>query len=101
MRFTGRWILGVALLTGCLLQTGRAQAEPWAQRSMARRALDTGIAVVANVVPGVSAIFAPRCLPGYIVCKITFAGSSLIAAAGFASSETSHSPSCTRRPSSD
>jgi hypothetical protein len=36
---------------------------------------------VANVVPGVSSIYAPRCLPGYVVCKALFAFVSLLAAA--------------------
>src|ERR1044071_864831 len=56
-------------------------AASYEERSGARRALDTGIAVVANVVPGVSALYAPRCLPGYVLCKAVFAGMSLIAAA--------------------
>jgi hypothetical protein len=35
--------------------------------------------VVANVVPVVSTIYAPRCLPGYVLCKLLFAGTSLVA----------------------
>jgi len=50
-------------------------------RSADRSALDTGIAVVANVVPGVSTLYAPRCLPGYVFCKAIFAVVSVIAAA--------------------
>lgn len=81
MRFTGTRVLAAALLAGYLLQAGSAGAEPYEQRSAFLRTLYTGIAVVANVTPIVSAIFAPRCLPGYVACKITFAGSSLVAAA--------------------
>jgi hypothetical protein len=39
------------------------------------------LAGVANVVPGVSALYAPTCLPGYIVCKLSFAAVSVVAAA--------------------
>ena len=81
MRFTGTRVLGAAVLAGCLLHTGSVGAEPYEQRPALLRALYTGIAAVANVTPIVSAIFAPRCLPGYVVCKITFAASSLVAAA--------------------
>ncbi len=52
-----------------------------AERSGARHALDAGIAVVANIVPGVSTLYAPRCLPGYVFCKTIFAAVSVIAAA--------------------
>jgi len=45
------------------------------------RALYTGVAVVANVTPLVATLYAPRCLPGYVVCKLTYAGLSLAAAA--------------------
>jgi len=38
------------------------------------RALYTGVALVANVTPFVSALYAPACLPGYLVCKLTYAG---------------------------
>ncbi len=81
MRITRTRLVAAAMLAGCLLHTGRAAAEPYEQRSPAQRALFTSVAMVANVVPIVSAIFAPHCLPGYVVCKATFAGVSLIAAA--------------------
>jgi len=67
-----------ALLVALSLSTAALAAPP--DRSAARSALDTGIAVAANVVPGVSALYAPRCLPGYIVCKAIFAVMSVIAA---------------------
>ena len=81
MRFTGTRVFGAVVLAGCLLRTGSVGAEPYEQRPALLRALYTGIAVVANATPIVSAVFAPRCLPGYVMCKITFAGSSLVAAA--------------------
>jgi hypothetical protein len=72
----------VVLLAVCVGAAPPAGAVPYEQRSTGARAFYTGMAVVANVVPGVSAIYAPRCLPGYIVCKTTFAIISVIAAGG-------------------
>ena len=69
----------VAALLALSLSTAALAAPP--DRSAARSALDTGIAVAANVVPGVSALYAPRCLPGYVFCKAIFAAVSVIAAA--------------------
>ena len=83
MRGAGpRLTVGVALLAAALGPVRNAAAVSFAERPMAAQALYTGIAVVANVVPIVSAFYAPRCLPGYVVCKVTFAGMSLIAATG-------------------
>jgi len=69
-----------------LVAAGLAEPSPvaalsFADRPASVRALYTAIAVVADVVPGVSALYAPRCLPGYVVCKATFAAISVIAAA--------------------
>jgi hypothetical protein len=50
------------------------------EHSALKESLYTGIAVVANVMPGVSALYAPTCLPGYILCKASFALVSLVAA---------------------
>jgi hypothetical protein len=58
-----------------------AGAVPYDQQPAGMRALYTGIAVVANVTPFVSALYAPVCLPGYLVCKVTYAGLSVVAAA--------------------
>lgn len=57
------------------------QTAPAAEQSPGRHALYTGLAVVANVVPIVSTLYAPRCLLGYVFCKATYAGMSVIAAA--------------------
>jgi hypothetical protein len=46
-----------------------------------QRAGYTALAGVENVVPIVSAVGAPRCLQGYILCKLTFAGLSVVTAA--------------------
>ena|SRR2546426_5759759 len=73
------WFVGLAAMLG--LWVSSASAAPYEQQSTATRALYTGIAVVANVVPGVSALYAPGCLPGYVLCKAVFAGMSVIGAA--------------------
>jgi hypothetical protein len=81
MPITRRTLGTFAALIATLTFGARSVSAASYERSGARRALDTGIAVVANVVPGVSALYAPRCLPGYVLCKAVFAGMSLIAAA--------------------
>lgn len=82
MRMASRWLTGAFfVVTALLVPAGVVQAVPYDQQSTARRALYTSIAIAANVLPGLSAIYAPRCLPGYVVCKMVFAGVSLIAAA--------------------
>lgn len=74
-------LTGTVLLVTCLAQAPEASAIPYEQRSPATQALYASLAVIANVTPLVSTLYAPRCLPGYVACKIFFAGVSLIAAA--------------------
>ena len=81
MRVAGSGLTSAALLAACLAQVSVAGAVPYEQRSSAARAAYTSVAMVANVVPIVSAFFAPKCLPGYILCKASFAGISVLAAA--------------------
>lgn len=81
MRLPRGRLVSTLLLVAALVPVRIAHAVPYGQQSLAKRALYAGIAVVANILPGVSAIYAPRCLPGYIVCKLSFAGVSLLAAA--------------------
>src|SRR6059036_2060600 len=71
----------VAALATCVAGAGAASAARYDEQPFGVRALYTGVAVVANVTPVVSALYAPRCLPGYVVCKLTYAGLSLAAAA--------------------
>src|SRR5437867_3171220 len=80
---TTRRTLGTcaALIAMLGFAVSRASAASYEERPGGMRAVYTGIAVIANVVPGVSALYAPRCLPGYVLCKAVFAGMSLIAAA--------------------
>jgi len=69
-----------SVLLAASLLASRVEAVPFAERSAAARVAYTTVAAVANVVPVVSTIYAPRCLPGYVVCKLLFAGASLVAA---------------------
>lgn len=57
-----------------------ADRAPYADRPLSTRVAYTEAAVLANLTP-LSAVYAPRCLPGYILCKLGFAGASLLAAA--------------------
>jgi hypothetical protein len=83
MGAAGARVVGAAALcVAALVTAGTAHAVPYAERSAGDRALLTGIAVVANLTPVVSAFYAPRCLPGYVVCKVSFAGISVVVAAG-------------------
>ena len=59
-----------AALAASLTAAGAARAASYDQQSRGMRALYTGVAVVANVTPFVSALYAPACLPGYLVCKL-------------------------------
>jgi len=43
-----------------------------------RKAFYTAGAAVANVVPVAASVVEPKCLPGYIFCKLTFAAGSLL-----------------------
>jgi len=52
----------------------------WDDRSRGQKAGYTALAVVENVVPVTSALAAPKCLEGYIVCKMSFAFVSVVAA---------------------
>lgn len=70
-----------ALLAAMLLPVGVVGAATYDEQPAAKRAMYTGIAVVANVVPVVSTFYAPRCLLGYVLCKGVFAAMSTIAAA--------------------
>jgi len=67
------------------LLTAASVAGPVAVRandvSIGRR-IGYGVAAVAmNVVPVVSVFASQRCLPGYIACKLSFAGMGLVASA--------------------
>ena len=69
-------MLAVAAMVGIAMP---AQAG-WEDRSTGERVGYTALAAVQNVVPVTSAFAAPRCLPGYIPCKFSFAFFSVVAA---------------------
>jgi hypothetical protein len=72
-------IVGFVLMVGLTPALLRAEGQPG--RSAGASAYYTGVAVAANVVPVLPALYAPRCLVGYVLCKTLFAGLSVIAAA--------------------
>src|SRR4030095_408346 len=78
MRF--RTVLATVVFAGYVAHAGSALAVSYEERSPAARAAYTGVAVIANVVPVVSALYAPRCLLGYVMCKAVWAFVSVVAA---------------------
>jgi len=78
----GRSALAAVLVLSLVVAAGNAAAAstPWEEKSGLARAGYTAAAVAVNVLPGVSALVAPICLPGYLLCKLTFAIGSVIAA---------------------
>ena len=77
MRSIRRGIAAMLLVAPALLNT-TAHAGSFDDASSGRRALYTAGAVAANVVPGVASVVEPKCLPGYIFCKATFAFGSVL-----------------------
>jgi hypothetical protein len=77
MRF--RAVLATVVLAGYVAHAGNALAVSYEERSPAARAAYTGVAVIANVVPVVSTLYAPRCLLGYVMCKAVWAFTSVVA----------------------
>lgn len=57
-----------------------AHAVPFEELSARRRAMYTAAAGAANVLPVASGVMEPKCLPGYILCKLTFAAMSVVVA---------------------
>jgi len=74
-----RRLARVLLIVGVVGIASSARAD-FEDRPAWQRAGYTVLAGVENVVPIASAFAAPRCLPGYILCKAWFAGFSLVAA---------------------
>ena len=68
-----------AAVAASMARGATAASVPWEERPTAARVWYTVGAVVANLTP-LSALYAPRCLPGYILCKLSFAGVSVLAA---------------------
>jgi hypothetical protein len=80
MRTIARRLLATMIVGLAVGHWTAAQAVPFEELSGGKRALYTARAVVANTVPGASAATEPRCIQGYILCKLTFALFSTIVA---------------------
>ena len=52
----------------------------WDDRSSGEKAGYMALAAVENVIPVASALAAPKCLQGYVLCKMSFAAFSVVAA---------------------
>jgi hypothetical protein len=74
---------GFALVTAAIVVLASSQVAraDFDDRPGWQRAGYTALAGVENVVPIVSAVGAPRCLQGYLLCKVMFAGFSVVTAA--------------------
>jgi hypothetical protein len=73
---------GLVATVLALTITSATAATTWEQQSGGKRALYTSVAAVANVVPVVSTLYAPHCLPGYVLCKAVYAFISVVGAGG-------------------
>jgi hypothetical protein len=74
-----RRVARVLLVVGIVCFGSRAYAA-YEDRPAWQRAGYSVLAGIYNVVPIASAFAEPRCLPGYILCKFSFAAFSVIAA---------------------
>jgi hypothetical protein len=74
-----RRLTRVLLIVGVVGFVSSAHAA-YEDRPAWQRAGYTVLAGIENIVPIASALAAPRCLPGYILCKLWFAGFSVVAA---------------------
>jgi hypothetical protein len=81
MGIVRRFAATTSMLGVMLGSTSGALATPYEELTSGRRALYTAGAAAANALPVASALVEPRCLQGYILCKVTFAAFSVIAAA--------------------
>jgi hypothetical protein len=70
--------IAALLLVAPALSVSTARAGSFDDSPNWKRALYTAGAVAANVVPGASSLIEPKCLPGYMFCKATFAFGSLL-----------------------
>ena len=71
----------VVTLVGTLSGVFSSSAEgagSYDDRSTAERVLFSSVAVLANVVPVLPALWAKPCLPGYVFCKASFAFASVL-----------------------
>ena len=80
MRTIARRLLATMLVGFGVGQCTAAYAVPYEELSGGRRARDIAGAVAVNALPVASAVVEPKCLQGYILCKLTFAAFSVIVA---------------------
>src|SRR5262245_48903824 len=69
-------LVGAVALTGVTSAYGLSYDE----RPVSQRVGFEAAAVAAKVLPVASAVVAPKCLPGYILCKTSFAAMSVLGA---------------------
>lgn len=80
MRKIARGITATVLAAFAVGHAGPAGAVPFEELPANKRALYSAGAVAANALPVASALVEPKCLQGYILCKLTFALISVVAA---------------------
>src|SRR4029450_3511848 len=80
MRTSTRRLLATTIVGLAVGHWTAAYAVPFEELSRSKRTFYTARAVAANVVPGVSAVTEPKCIQGYILCKLTFALFSVVVA---------------------
>jgi hypothetical protein len=72
--------IAAALTVAFAFSASPVHADAYDELGGGRRFLYGVGSVAANVIPGVSVWAASKCLPGYVVCKLTFAGLGTLAA---------------------
>jgi hypothetical protein len=70
--------IAAMLLVAPALSLSTARAGSFEDSSTGKKALYTAGAAAVNVVPVAASVVEPKCLPGYIFCKLTFAFGSLL-----------------------
>ena len=75
-----RRVASAVLLVAATFGSTQRVTAAWEDRPVGERAAFTAAAAAENVLPIASALAAPHCLQGYILCKLSFAGISLVAA---------------------
>jgi hypothetical protein len=80
MRTLAQRLLATMIVGFAVGHCTAAYAVPFEERSGGRKALYTAGAVAANAVPVTSAVVEPKCLQGYILCKLSFALFSVVVA---------------------
>ncbi len=80
MRTIVRRLLSTMLGGFVVVQCTAAWAVPFEELSAAKRAQYTAMAVAANALPVAPSLVEPKCLPGYVFCKLSFALFSVVVA---------------------